>query len=363
MTPATNLAVAAAVCIILAVFLRPQSGLLWRWLRGRRATERVRIEDALKHLYDCEYARVSATLDSLAGALEIGRDAAARLTARLETLGLLVSEHRQLKLTPEGCSYALRVIRIHRLLESYLAERTGINESEWHTRADQLEHRVTAAEAERLAAQLGNPSYDPHGDPIPTAEGVMPARRGMPLSELETGTIARILHVEDEPDEVYAQLVAARLSPGVMLRVLESKPERMRIEAELQEHVLAPVVAANLTVEPISDVAERILPDSRLSSLGLGQQATVVDISPACRGAERRRLLDLGVVPGTVIRAELVSTSGDPVAYRIRGAMIALRNAQADLIHVKMHATTHATMHDSAAPSEGDDLGDGRMRA
>lgn len=118
-----------------------------------------------------------------------------------------------------------------------------------------------------------------------------------------------------------------------------------------------------MTVEPISDVAERILPDSRLSSLGLGQQATVVDISPACRGAERRRLLDLGVVPGTVIRAELVSTSGDPVAYRIRGAMIALRNAQADLIHVKMHATTHATMHDSAAPSEGDDLGDGRMRA
>ena len=103
-------------------------------------------------------------------------------------------------LTPEGCSYALRVIRIHRLLESYLAERTGVDESEWHQRADQMEHRVTAAEAEALSAQLGNPSYDPHGDPIPTADGVMPSRRGLPLSALKAGAVARIVHVEDEPD-------------------------------------------------------------------------------------------------------------------------------------------------------------------
>lgn len=342
MTPAINLAVAAAICLILVVLLRPRKGLVWNWARGRKATERVRIEDALKHLYDCEYARVSATLDSLAGALEIGRDAAARLTARLETLGLLVSEHRSLKLTPEGCSYALRVIRIHRLLESYLAERTGVDEAEWHQRADQLEHRMTAAEGEALAAQLGNPSYDPHGDPIPTADGVMPSRRGLPLSALETGAVARVVHVEDEPDEVYAQLVAARLSPGVTIRVLDSKPDRMRIEAEWQEHVLAPVVAANLTVEPIGDVADRVLPDSRLSSLAVGQQATVIDLSPACRGPERRRLLDLGVVPGTVIRAELASAGGDPIAYRIRGAMIALRKAQANLIHVKLQADATA---------------------
>ncbi len=336
MTPATNLAVAAAILVTLVILLRPRGGWLWRWLRGRRATERVRIEDALKHLYDCEYGRGAATPDSLAGALEIGRDEAARLTARLETLGLLVADQRNLKLTPEGCSYALRVIRIHRLLESYLAERTGVGEAEWHQRADRLEHRMTAAEAEALSAQLGNPSFDPHGDPIPTADGLMPAKRGLPLPALKAGAMARIVHVEDEPDEVYAQLAAARLLPGVTVRVLDSKPDRMRIEAELQEHVLAPVVAANLTVEPLDDVSERILPDSRLSSLGVGQEATVVDLSPACRGPERRRLLDLGVVPGTVIRAELASVGGDPIAYRIRGAMIALRKAQADLIHVKV---------------------------
>jgi DtxR family Mn-dependent transcriptional regulator len=335
MTPASNLAVTAIIAITLAVLLRPRSGLLWKWLRSRRATERVRIEDALKHLYDCEYAQGEATLESLAGALEIGRDQAARLTTRLETLGLLSANDRRLKLTSEGRSYALRVIRIHRLLERYLAERTGVDETEWHKRADQLEHRMTAAEAEALSVQLGNPSFDPHGDPIPTAGGVMPMRRGVPLSALKAGAIARIVHVEDEPDEVYAQLVAARLSAGVTVRVLESKPDRIQIEADLQEHVLAPVVAANLTVEPLSDVAERVLPDSRLSSLAVGQQATVVDLSPSCRGPERRRLLDLGLVPGTVVRAELSSIGGDPVAYRIRGAMIALRKTQADLIHVK----------------------------
>jgi DtxR family Mn-dependent transcriptional regulator len=164
---------------------------------------------------------------------------------------------------------------------------------------------------------------------------MMPARRGIPLSVLAAGATARIVHVEDEPDAVYAQLVAARLSAGVLVHVLGSSPERIRIEAELQEHVLAPVVAANLWVEPTAEAPEAVAPDRRLSSLPVGQEATVVDISPACRGVDRRRLLDLGVVPGTVIRAELASLSGDPVAYRIRGAMIALRTEQADLIHVK----------------------------
>lgn len=336
MTPATNLAVTAVIAVVLVILLRPRNGLLRKWLRGSRATERVRIEDALKHLYDCEYAHPAATLESLAGSLEVSRDEAARLIARLETLGLVVSDERRLRLTAEGRSYALRVIRIHRLLERYLAERTGVDESEWHQRADQLEHRMTAAEADALSAQLGNPSFDPHGDPIPTARGEMPTPRGVPLPTLQAGAMARIIHVEDEPIQVYAQLVAARLTTGATIRVLESKPDRMRIEADLQEHVLAPVVAANLTVEPISDEAKRVLPDSRLSSLAVGQQATVVDLSPACRGPERRRLLDLGVVPGTVIRAELTSTGGDPVAYRIRGAMIALRKTQADLIHVKL---------------------------
>jgi DtxR family transcriptional regulator, Mn-dependent transcriptional regulator len=79
----------------------------------------------------------------------------------------------------------------------------------------------------------------------------------------------------------------------------------------LQEHVLAPVVASNLTVQPIGDALDARAPDRRLSSLSVGQEALVVDISPACRGIERRRLLDLGVVPGR----------GSERSWRVPGAI------------------------------------------
>jgi len=98
--------------------------------------------------------------------------------------------------------------------------------------------------------------------------------------------------------------------------------------------VLAPVVASNVSVMPIvAPVPEEAF--ERLSSLDLGQEARVTGLSALCRGVERRRLLDLGVVPGTVVSAELRSPGGDPTAYRIRGAMIALRRVQADLVHVQ----------------------------
>jgi DtxR family Mn-dependent transcriptional regulator len=341
MSPAINLAIAAAVAVLGFLLLRSQRGLLWKWSRSRKLAERAQIEDALKHCHGCEYEQRTPTLASLASALAIGRDEAANLATRLESLSLLTVGEQGLRLTPEGRSYALRVIRIHRLWEAFLADHTGVREAEWHQLADRREHTTTSVEAAWLSSQLGHPSFDPHGDPIPTAAGEMPARHGVSLTTLQPGDTARIVHVEDEPAVVYAQLVAARLTPGITVRVLESSPDRWRIEAEMQDHVLAPVVAANLTVEPIPAVCDEAPPGSRLSSLAVGDQATVIDISPACRGMERRRLLDLGVVPGTVIRAELRSVAGDPVAYRIRGAVIALRREQADLIHVRVHGEPH----------------------
>ncbi len=333
MTPSQNLLIASAVGFCLVCLFWPARGLLWRWLRGRTATERVLIEDALTHCYDCEYEHTWATLESLAGALEIRRNDAARLSARLESLGLLEPEQRGVKLTAEGRGYALRVIRIHRLWERFLADRTGVGEAEWHARADRVEHTMTATQADQLYSQLGYPRFDPHGDPIPTPSGEMPQRRGAPLSTLEAGATAVIVHVEDEPSAVYAQIVALRLYPGMSVRVLESTADQIRIEADAQERLLAPIVAANVTVERIAELDENE-PRRLLSSLAVGQRATVVDLSPACRGGERRRLLDLGIVPGTAIEAELRSPGGGPTAYRIRGALIGLRAEQADLIHI-----------------------------
>ncbi len=304
--------------------------------------ERILTEDALKHCYDCEYAGLPATTTSLAGALEIRRDQAVRLLQRLEAMGLVDVQQRTLRLTAEGRAYALRVIRTHRLWESYLADRTGVDESQWHYAADQKEHTLTDAEVEDLSTRLGDPAFDPHGDPIPRADGSMPNRRGTPLSDMEAGESARVIQMGDKPAAIYDQLVAARLFPGVTLLVLENGPDRIRISAHFREYVLAPVVAANLTVEPIAKPQAARVPDARLSSLRVGQEASVLDISPACRGLERRRLLDLGIVPGTKIEVELSSISGDPIAYRVRGALIALRSEQAELIHVIWKPTNSA---------------------
>jgi len=93
-------------------------------------------------------------------------------------------------------------------------------------------------------------------------------------------------------------------------------------------------MAANITVEPLPQESEEAAPDS-LSTLKVGERAEVLRLSPACRGQQRRRLMDLGIVPGTVISVEMRSPAGDPRAYNIRGATIALRKNQAELIHIR----------------------------
>ncbi len=114
---------------------------------------------------------------------------------------------------------------------------------------------------------------------------------------------------------------------------VEYLPHGMRLVADSGEVVLAPVVAPSITVEETRDVADRVSL-TQLSALAPGEAAHVVAVSPTCRGAQRRRLLDLGIVPGTRIVHELAAPGGDPMAFRIRGALIALRRDHAALIHV-----------------------------
>jgi DtxR family Mn-dependent transcriptional regulator len=292
------------------------------------------MEDALKHILGCEMSGDRFTANSLAGALQITSDQAADLLLEMDQRGLLYAETDSIRLTPIGRQSALHILRAHRLWERYLADETGIGELEWHGRAELQEHELTPEEAEALAAQLGNPTHDPHGDPIPSAEGEMQPHEGIPLISAEVNEPLQIVHIEDEPQAVFAQLLAEGLYPGMEVRLVERSPHRIRFWAGGDEHTLAPVVAANVSVAPppedLSDSVGR-----PLSDLAQGERAQVIEISSQCRGMERRRLQDLGFLPGANIQAELTSTGGDPVAYRIRGALIALRKDQADMIRVQ----------------------------
>ena len=312
----------------------PQSGLFWRWRKSQSLTERVLLEDALKHLYHQEYKNRTATLESLSGAMHVPQEQSAKLLARLEQLELVKTQAEGFGLTGEGRSYALRVIRVHRLWERYFADETGLAETQWHEEAERREHHTSPEQAEVLATQMGNPLHDPHGDPIPTLAGELPPARGIALTDFPAGATGRITHIEDEPEALYAQLVAQGLYPGMFLRVLDRSPERVLCTADGEEIKLAPVVAANVTVLPLPK-EEWEKPHDTLASLGVGDSAVVTGISRACRGLQRRRLMDLGLVPGTVISAELTSMSGNPIAYNIRGATIALRKDQASLVQIR----------------------------
>ncbi|MBN1441525.1 MAG: FeoA domain-containing protein [Planctomycetes bacterium] len=342
------------LCGILCIW--PRGGILGLRRRLRRLSTRVLVEDALKHIADLEIKNQNASAQTVAGVLQISDGRTARLLADMEQRSLVSFHEGRLRLTSKGREYALHIIRTHRLYERYLADVTGLSHSEWHRRAEAIEHRLSPRETEALSLRLGHPTHDPHGDPIPTAAGEIGPQQGQPLTSLPVDQPARIVHLEDEPETSYAQLIAESLWPGMEVWVLERDPQRIRFLAGGEEHVLAPSLADSITVEPIAEEQARgPRCEPRLSSLKPGQKGIVCGLSLACRGNERRRLLDLGFVPSTPIQVEMVSPAGDPTAYLVRGTLIALRREQADLIHVRPAPET--AEQTAAAAGTGDGTG------
>ena len=341
--PLISLLVGIAFLALLAVIFWPDDGLYYRWQQARRMSARVLREDALKYLYTNELEGRHVTLQSLAGAMGISMNQAAQLLEEMTRLGLVETHDDAYDLTDTGREVAIQVLRAHRLWERYLSDHTGYREEEWHARADEVEHLLAPDEIEALAIRLGNPRFDPHGDPIPTAEGETPEIQTQPLTQLSPGDLARIVHLEDQPELIYAQLVAEGLHPGMDVLVVEKTPQRVRFLSRGNEHVLAPVLAANVFVAliPKEQVETAIKPlGDPLSSLKPGEEAEIVAISRTMHPAERHRLMDLGVLPGAKVRAEFTSPLGEPVAYFIRGALIALRDDQAAKIFIRKLSVT-----------------------
>ena len=299
--------------------------------------ERQQVEDALKYLYDAAESGQAVTAADLAGAMGVAASRDDGPLALLLAAALVRDDGGRLTLTDQGRDYALQVIRAHRLYETYLAHRTGHPTNTWHGQAHAAEHALSRAEVERLAISLGNPAYDPHGDPIPSASGVMPPQRGEPLTQRAVGWAGRTVHVEDEPPELYRELSRAGLAPDVRLRVDSIGPDGYTLRVDGQTHRISARAAAQLLTDELAD--DEVFDDSvfRLCEVRIGERAEVVGISPLIRGLARSRLLDLGVVPGTVLEIDMVGPGGDPVAYRIRGASIALRREQSERIVVRRH--------------------------
>ncbi len=305
---------------------------------GQLRSHRAQIEDILKQLYHVEAGGKSAGIIDLSGALRISDKKMLSLIEEMVSMDLIQTKNEKILLTDMGRDYALRIIRVHRLWEKYLSEKTGISKIEWHDRAEQKEHQLTQEQTEILYEQLGRPRFDPHGDPIPTEQGQVIEVKSVPLTGLKNGAVARIKHIEDEPEVVYKQIVAKKLHIGSQLRVIESDDKQVKFYSEGEEYTLPSIVACNISVLELSE--EEIFEDSkvRLSSLNEGEKARILGISSECRGAARRRLMDLGFIKGTEIETEFNGPNKNPKAYKLRNTLIALRNDQADLILIEKEA-------------------------
>ncbi|MBI1932745.1 MAG: metal-dependent transcriptional regulator [Ignavibacteriales bacterium] len=328
-TPISSIMVFIFILVLVLIIFYPRYGILSRYKKIKVSDQRIQLEDALKHIFDYEYRKLKPTLGSIAGILEISVDNASKIVAKLKKFNLVVIVDNGISLTNSGKNYALRVIRVHRLWESYLADEIGTNEEDWHDEAELIEHLMSPEEADVLSAKIGNPKFDPHGDPIPTNEGILPEKIGVSLNEAEENSVVKILHIEDEPKSIYIDLVKEKLFPGKVIKVVNKSTKKLDIISDGKSKSLSPLLAENVQVEVVEQGEFIDHVHKNILNLRYGEVGEILQILPECRGQQRRRLLDFGIVPGAKITLLMKSPLNDPVAFVVKDTIVALRRDQA----------------------------------
>lgn len=183
------------------------------------------VEDYLKAIYDLQQGGRPATTNALAERLMLAPASVSGMVRRLAAQGLLEHEpYRGARLTAAGRAAALRTLRRHRVLESYLATVLGVPWDDVHDEAEQLEHAASDALIDRMARALGDPLFDPHGAPIPTREGTVDETRHSSLAEWPVGTIGIVMSVSDKDPVMLRYLGELELRPGATVTVKARAP-------------------------------------------------------------------------------------------------------------------------------------------
>jgi DtxR family Mn-dependent transcriptional regulator len=215
------------------------------------------VEDYLKAIYSLSRDGTHAQTSAIADALGVQPASVTGMVKRLAEDGWLEHvRYRGVRLTPEGSREALRIVRRHRILETYLLERLGYTWDDVHREAERLEHAASDELIERMATALENPSHDPHGAPIPTRAGEIERVDQLTLVEAEPGQSVRIREVGDDDGERLRYMHEVGLKPGVPLAVVKRTtpegPVTVRVGGhEGREEVLANEVARRIFVTPL----------------------------------------------------------------------------------------------------------------
>ncbi|MDR7300701.1 metal-dependent transcriptional regulator [Haloactinomyces albus] len=183
------------------------------------------VEDYVRAIYGLSERGVAVTNATLTNRLGLSPSSVSGMITKLAQLGLVTHiRYRSVELTPSGRRLAYDVLRRHRLLELFLVEELDYTWDEVHQEADALEHAVSDNLIEHIAAKLGNPTRDPHGDPIPTPEGEIEKPATKLLNQLDPGTIGTIARVWDTDSELLRYLTDHGLTLGNRVEIIERKP-------------------------------------------------------------------------------------------------------------------------------------------
>jgi DtxR family transcriptional regulator, Mn-dependent transcriptional regulator len=214
------------------------------------------VGDYLKAIWEISGSGTASTKE-VANRLSVSSASVTNMFGRLQEMGLVRYErYRGASLTRRGLVEALRLVRRHRLIETFLLEHLGYSWQDVHEEAERLEHAVSDKFTERLAKLLGHPDRDPHGDLIPATDGTFASERSKPLSETEAGQRVYIIRVSDESASVLNHLGDRGLIPGRVLSVKEVRSLDGVVTVEDEdgdEHPLGETLARAIFVQAVAE--------------------------------------------------------------------------------------------------------------
>jgi DtxR family Mn-dependent transcriptional regulator len=212
----------------------------------------VAVQDYTKAIFTLESRDGAASTNELAALLEVRPASVSGMLRKLSDLGLVEHErYHGVRLTERGRRVALEVIRHHRLVELFLVESLGMTWDEVHAEAEVLEHALSEELEELIATKLGNPTVDPHGDPIPSRELKLAETSATALAELKPGETATFVRVSDADPEMLRFLGERDIVPGTRLELVERQPfdGPLFVRAGDEVHVLGATLARAMRVE------------------------------------------------------------------------------------------------------------------
>lgn len=219
-------------------------------------TQSRSVQDFLKTVYTLQQQNERVSTNALAEALDVQAPSITDMAQRLVTAELVDYErYKGVKLTTAGAALALKMIRRHRLIELYLVEELGYALQEVHQEAEHLEHAVSDRFIEAIAAKLGNPGIDPHGDPIPAEDGTITTRDLYPLTEWPLHTLAAVSRIRSDSPDMLQHILDRGFKLQAQVEVLARDPfdgpVTTRVDGE--QRVVGHQVAACIMVESPSE--------------------------------------------------------------------------------------------------------------